>query len=114
MALDIDQLMTDMTTAATQVLGSDVTTLRGFSDRQMKAIAQQAAFIEAGIISGQITDETKEFFLDSLENMVLSFVQTLRGLLTATIEKVWNTIVLVIWKAIATVAGITLPTPSHA
>jgi len=113
MAIDIDQLVSDIKNAATQILKNDVTTLRGFSERQVKAIAQQAAFVEAGIISGQITDETKDFFLDGLEDMALNFVKTLRGLLAVTIEKVWNAIVGVIWKAISAAAGITLPTPIH-
>jgi hypothetical protein len=41
----------------------------------------------------------------------LNFVKTLRGLLMVTIEKVWNAIVGVIRKAIATATGIALPTP---
>ena len=53
MAIGIDKLISDMKTAATQVLKTDVSTLRGFEERQMKAIAQQAAFVEAGILSGQ-------------------------------------------------------------
>lgn len=111
MAIDIAQLVKDMQDAATQVLKQDVTTLRGFSERQVKAIAQQAAFVESGILSGGITDETKDFFLDSLEDMVLNFVKTLRGLLLVTIEKVWNAIVGVIWKTIETATGIGLPMP---
>lgn len=111
MAIDVTQLIEDIKDAASQVINKDVTTLRGFSERQVKAIAQQAAFVEAGILSGGITDETRDFFLDSLEDMALNFVKTLRGLLMVTIEKVWNAIVGVIWKAIETATGIALPIP---
>jgi hypothetical protein len=111
MAIDVVQLIEDMKEAASQVLNKDVTTLRGFSERQVKAIAQQTAFVEAGILNGGITDETRDFFLDSLEDMVLNFVRTLRGLLVVTIEKVWNAIVGVIWNAIKTATGIVLPIP---
>lgn len=111
MAIDVAQLIEDMKKMASQVLNKDVTTLRGFSERQLKAIAQQAAFVEAGILSGEITDETRDFFLDSLEDMALNFVKTLRGLMIVTIEKVWNAIVGVIWKAIETATGITLSQP---
>ena len=111
MAIDVAQLVKDMQIAATQILEKDITTFRGFSERQMKAIAQQAAFVESGILSGGITDETRDFFLDSLEDMVLNFVKTLRGLLMVTIEKVWNAIVGVIWKAIETSTGIVLQVP---
>ncbi len=62
-----------------------------------------------GIASGQITEETREFFLGSLEDMVLNFAKTLRGLLMVTIEKVWNAVVGVIWKSFEAATGIALP-----
>ena len=104
--INIPQLIADMEDAATQILNKDVTTYRGFSERQIKFIAQQTEFVAAGIASGGITDETKDFFLDSLEDMALNFAKTLRGLLMVTIEKVWNAIVGVLWKAIETATGI--------
>ena len=109
MAIDVARLIEDITDAVSQVLNEDVATHKGFSERQVKAIAQQAAFVEAGILRGEITDETREFFLDSLADMVVNFAKTLWGLLMVTIEKVWNAIVGVIWKAIETATGITLP-----
>ena len=112
MAIDIGQLMQDMKDAASEVLDKDIATLRGFSERQLKAIAQQAAIVEAGILSGQITDETRDFFLDSLEDMALTFVKTLRGLVMVTIEKTWNAIVGVLWKAISAATNIVLPLPA--
>ena len=107
--IDISQLVNDMKTAASEILQKDVTTLRGFSERQVTALAQQTKLIAAGIASGQITEETREFFLDSLEDMALNFAKTLRGLLMVTVEKVWNAVVGVIWKAIAGATGIALP-----
>jgi hypothetical protein len=76
MGIDIDKLVVDMKDAATQILKNDVSTLRGFEERQVKAIAQQAAFVEAGILSGQITEETRDFFLNGLEDAILNFVKT--------------------------------------
>ncbi|MCB1910078.1 MAG: hypothetical protein KDH15_22165 [Rhodocyclaceae bacterium] len=111
MAIDIDQLVSDMKTAASGVLNADVSTFRGFSERQLKAIAQQAALVATGIETRQITEETEQFFLDSLEDMALSFAKTLRGLLMVTIEKVWNAIVGVLWNAISDAAGVVLPVP---
>jgi len=111
MGIDIDKLVVDMKDAATQILKNDVSTLRGFEERQLKAIAQQAAFVEAGILSGQITEETRDFFLNGLEDAILNFVKTLRGLIMATIEKVWNAMVGVIWKALEASTGIVLRTP---
>ncbi len=113
MAIDVDKLVSAMKLAASDVLKTDVTTLRGFSERQVKAIAQQAAFVELGIRTGQITDETKDFFLDGLEDMALNFAKTLRGLLMVTIEKVWNAVVGVLWTAIReSIPGIVLPIPT--
>jgi hypothetical protein len=111
MAIDVDQLVLEIKNAASQILNKDVSTIRGFSERQLKAIAQQAALVAAGIASGQITDETKDFFLDSLEDMARNYLNTLRGLTTVTIEKIWNAAVTVIWKAISTATGIALPLP---
>jgi hypothetical protein len=110
-AIDIATLINDMKNAASQIINKDVTTLRGFSERQIKAIAKQAELVAIGIADGGITEETREFFLDNLEDMALNFVKTLRGLLIVTIEKVWNAIVGVIWKAIEAATGIELPSP---
>jgi hypothetical protein len=104
--IDLNELVEEMKAAATSVLDKDVTTLRGFSERQIKAIAQQTQLVATGIASGQITEETREFFLNSLEDMALNFAKTLRGLLMVTIEKVWNAVVGVIWKAIDAATGI--------
>ena len=110
--IDINALFNDMKSAASDVLDKDVTTLRGFSERQLKGIAQQTALVAQGIASGQITDETKDFFLDSLEDMAHNFANTLRGLMMVTIEKVWNAVVGVIWKAIEGVTGLVIPLPA--
>jgi len=111
--IDVAQLVVDMEQAASHVLDQDVTTLRGFSKRQLTAIAQQAELVAGGIASGQITEETRDFFLDNLEDMVLNFARTLRGLLTVTIEKVWNAVVGVVWRAIEGVTGISLSVPDQ-
>lgn len=111
MAIDINQLIADIQAAATGVLKKDITTLGGFSDQQLLALAQQAVLVEAGIVSGQITAATREFFLDGLQEMARNFVATLRGLVEITIEKVWNAVVDVLWKAIRAGTGLALPGP---
>ena len=111
MAIDVNQLVRDITQAVSGVLNRDITTVGGFSERQVLALAQHAALIEAGILNGQITADTQGFFLDSLKEMTLNFIKTLRGLLSITIEKAWNAAVSVLWKAIETGTGIMLPLP---
>jgi hypothetical protein len=112
MTIDTAQLMQDLKDVASNILDKDITTLRGFSERQLKAIAQQTELVTKGIISGEITEETRDFFLDSIEDMTLNFVKALRGMMLVTIEKVWNAMVGVIWKAIESATGLTLSTPN--
>lgn len=108
MGIDVAKLAKEIEEAASEVLEKDVSSIRGFSARQVNAIAQQAAFVAAGIANGEITDATKDFFLDSIEDMVMNFARTLRGLVTVTIEKVWNAVVAVIWRAIEGATGLSL------
>lgn len=90
--------------------------MKGFSDRQIKAISQHAALVAGGIASGQITNETMEFFLESIKTMTENFLETFQGLIQQTIEKFWNAIVGVVWCAINNVisgaTGLILPGPA--
>lgn len=101
-----------MKEAASQVINQDISALRGFSERQLKALAKQAELIAKGIASGDIDEDLRDFFLDSIEDMALNFAKTLRGLLMVTIEKVSNAIVRVLWSAISAASGIDLTPPS--
>lgn len=111
MSIDTAQLVIDMKAAASTELNADVSAFRGFSERQLEAIAKQTEFVAIGIASKQITEATKDYFLDAIEDMSLNFVRTLRGLLLASVEKVWNAIVGVIWKALSQATGLVLPVP---
>jgi hypothetical protein len=114
MAFDVDAVVMAIKDAASKVLNTDVATFQGFSERQVKAIAQQAKLVATGIATGEITEETRDFFLDGLKDMALSFANTLAGLVLVTVEKVWNAVVNVLWKAISDAAGIVLPVPTLA
>lgn len=114
-AINVDQLVADIRAAATPILNKDLATVRGFSERQLMALAQQAALVSAGIASHQIMDDTREFFLHGLEQMTQSFLDTLQGLFMATLEKLWNAIVGVVWNTIngaIAATGIVLPVPT--
>lgn len=115
-AINVEQLVTDIKNAATQIINKDISTVKGFSDRQIKAIGQQAALVAGGIITGEITDETREFFLESIEKMTQNFLDTLQGLFWLTVEKLWNAIVEVVWGtingAISAATGLILPVPT--
>ncbi len=114
-AIDVDTLLNDIRTAASGIIERDLATVKGFSERQVKAIAQQAALVSGGIASGQITEDTREFLLDGIETMTQNFLDTLTGLFVVTVEKLWNAIVSVVWKAIngaIAATGIALPVPT--
>ena len=111
MSINTAQLVIDMKAAASAQLNADVSAFRGFSERQLEAIAQQTEFVAIGIATKQISDATKDYFLDAIEDMSLNFVKTLRGLLLASVEKVWNAIVGVVWKALSQATGLVLPVP---
>jgi len=109
MTLDIDQLIADIKNTSTAILLKDVETVRGFSNRQLHGIANQSALIASGMASGQITEVTRDFFLQQLVELAQNFVNTLVGLVIATVERLWNAIVSVIWTTISKVTGIALP-----
>jgi len=110
-AIDPAALVTQLQAAATGVVGKDVTALRGFSVQQLNAIAQQSVFVAAGVADGSISADTRDYFLDSLEEMVRSFANTLAGLVTVMVEEVWNAMVGVIWAAINKATGLALAVP---
>lgn len=111
MSLDVNQLIHEMKDVANTILDKDIESIGGFSERQLKAIAKQAEMVAQGIATGEITDETREFFLQGIEDMTRNFANTLQGLVAVTVEKVWNAMVGVIWKAIESATGFNLTRP---
>ncbi|MDQ6761833.1 MAG: hypothetical protein M3015_04290 [Bacteroidota bacterium] len=109
MTLDVNQLVAEIKDTTSEILHKDITEVGGFSNRQLMGIANQASLIAFGIASGEITEETRDFFLDQIVQLTHNFVRTLVGLLIATIERLWNTIVNIIWGAISKATGFQLP-----
>lgn len=114
MAIDVGQIVNEIKTAVNDVLTADIATVRGFSERQLQAIALQTHVVATGIATKNISDELQDFFLDGLKDMVTSFTRTLRGLVAVTIEKIWNAVVGVVWNALSTAIGTVLPVPKAA
>jgi hypothetical protein len=111
-SIDVNQLIADIKTAASTIIGKDVTLVEGFSQTQATAMATQAAWIASGTLSGQLTSDLRDYFLGNLETLARNFANTLRGLVIITIEKVWNAVVGVLWGAISKAIGIALPLPA--
>lgn len=108
MVLDIDQLFEDLKNVASEIISKDVTTVRGFSTRQLKGIATQSALVASGIASNQISESLRPFVLDQIIELTQNFVNTLVGLLLVTIERLWNALVNFIWGAISKATGVSL------
>jgi len=105
--IDITTLVNDMLIAVSVVIGKDIKQL-GFPKQQLKAIAQEARYVSEGIIDGSITADTKDFFLDSIEEMARNFAKTFSGMVTVRLETVWNSLVDIIWEAINAVTSFPL------
>ncbi len=104
-----DHLAQTLLDAARGVIGDDLPRLRGFVRAQLDALAQQALYIAAGIADGSIDGPMQRHFLDALEEMTRSFVNTLVGLGEIVAERLWNALVGALWDAMASIAAVRLP-----
>jgi hypothetical protein len=109
--IDVNQLLADMKTAVDGVVQKDAATIEGYSERQLQAMAQQAKWIAAATLSGELTSDMRDFFLNTLKDSAINFANTLKGLVVITIEKIWNALVNTLWTAIGTATGVAFPRP---
>ena len=110
--INADQLLASLKTVATGIIQQDVTTIEGYSERQLAAMAQQAKWIAAATLTGELTSDMRDYFLTTLKDSAVNFANTLKGLVLITIEKVWNALVSALWAAIGNAIGIALPLPA--
>ncbi|HLW32684.1 MAG TPA: hypothetical protein VKX40_10515 [Aequorivita sp.] len=103
MADTVATIITELKNITSEILNKDVTKVRGFSERQLEALAIQTTVIQKGIANGDIDEELREFFLHGLEAMARNFVNTLKGIVMVTIEKLWNAVVSFLYKAVGVV-----------
>ena len=103
MGENVVKIVTEIKDITSGILEKDISTVRGFSERQLEALARQTDIIQKGIANGEITDDLKEFFLDGLEAMAANFVNTLKGIMAVTLEKLWNALVNFLYKAVGAV-----------
>ncbi len=100
---NVANIITEIKDIASGILEKDISAVRGFSERQVEAIAKQTVLIQNGVKNGDIDEDLREFFLDGLEAMALNFVNTLKGILMVTLEKLWNALVKFLYKAVGVV-----------
>ena len=110
---NVDAIVDQVKRAATRIVKTDITNIRGFSERQVRMMAQQARWIAEAEASGEFDKDPKlrNWFLTNLEDLARNFAHSLRGLIAITIEKVWNAVVDVLWKVVESAAGFRLPRP---
>jgi archaellum component FlaC len=107
--IDISKIISEIKNTGLATLEKDISTITGFSERQVTALAQQTKIVARGILTGEITKETREFFLKSLKEMAENFVRTLQGILDVLIDKFLNAVIGILWKTIETAVGFKLP-----
>ena len=100
---NVAAIISELKAIASNILEKDISTVRGFSERQVEAIARQTVIIQQGVLSGEIDADLREFFLDGLEAMALNFVNTLKGIMMVTLEKLWNALVNFLYKTVGVV-----------
>jgi hypothetical protein len=109
----LDDFMRDIAAAASGVLQKDVTTITGFAKSQQIKLTKFAIWIGEAELAHEFDGipGLRDEFLQSLQDMIRDFINTLRGLTAITIEKIWNAIVDVIWTTLDRATGLTLPRP---
>lgn len=105
MAFDAEKLTLDIRSAATIILGKDVSAIEGFDIKLTGKIARQAANAANTIKTARITKETKDFLLDGIRSTIKAFVDALQGVDAFTAGKVSYAITYVVFKTISNETG---------
>jgi hypothetical protein len=113
---DVDALGGQIIQALNDSLQGDITVFVAFSERQARGLATQAAWIAEATLTGELTAEDRQWFLDNLEQLAANFARTCAALTLLTIQKAWNAIVGTLWNAIngavGAATGLVLPVPA--
>ncbi len=95
-----EQVGKKILSSLTTLIGDDVRDHVHFAEEQTKRLGKQAALIAQATINGDITEDEREFFIDSLKRATENFARTLVALTILTLEKAWNSLVSILWGAI--------------
>ncbi|MGO3182659.1 MAG: hypothetical protein ACTIJ9_07490 [Aequorivita sp.] len=101
---NVRNIITEIKSIVSGILEKDISEVNGFSERQLEAIAIQTDVIQQGIAKGDIDEDLREFFMNGLEAMALNFINTLKGILMVTLEKIWNSLINFLYKTVGIVA----------
>src|SRR5262245_43926131 len=112
-SINLNELVKSIQTAATGVIGRDVTKIQGFAQDQVQRIGKLGVKLAEMIALGEFEDdpEGQQSFLDIMKDLITNFGKTLVGLAIITIEKVINAVVKVVWDSLDKATGLALPRP---
>jgi len=87
MTPDIDIIVTGIRSTVTDVLGTDIALLRGYSEAKARAIAEFTALLARGHAAGEISATRLDRERDELARMVARFVRNIAALAVTTMER---------------------------
>lgn len=107
------ELIAAIEAALKNALGKDISTVEGFSRDQLLRIEKLSIRLSEMILAGEFKDdpEGQDVYLGILKDLITNFKNTLKGLGAVALEKAWNAVVDVVWKALDKATGLTLPRP---
>lgn len=111
-AIDVNQLVQDISNAMTDILNTDVKLLRGYSQAKAQTIARFTKLIGEGYANGEIDQAELEQEIDELDLMVERFVRNIKALANTTIERLIRAVTGTLYaaiKGVAAGAGVPLP-----
>ncbi len=102
MAFDTAKLVEDIIGALKGAVGDGWSAISGFTQKQAKMLANQAAMIAQARISGSLKDDDDmfDFFTQQLKDMATNFARSVATMTLLTIKQAWNAVVKVVWGAI--------------
>jgi hypothetical protein len=96
------------------IINEDLPVLTDFAQRQLKALADQTVWIAEATANGEFNSNPglRDHFLTTLADMTNNFAKVMAGLILLTIEKIWNSLVSLLWDTLDKATGLTLPRPA--
>lgn len=108
MALDTEKLTIDIKSAASIILGKDVSSMGGFDIKLVTKIVRQADTAAMNMKRGVVTKETRDFLLDCIRTSTSAFISALSGVDAFTSGKANYAIVFVVFKTVSNATGVEL------
>jgi hypothetical protein len=113
-AVNVEDIVASAVAAVTPIIKKDGANISQFAKSQLKLMRDQAIMISEGVLAGEFEGPRKKLLKHHLKMLALigeNFLAALAGISLVTVEKVWNTLVDVVWGALDKAVGFALPRP---